>query len=392
MQYKEIVGFSNYLLYVDGRVFNKNSGTFVDVDTRRRYPTVNITSDAGKATKKILHRLVAEHFLPAPECTGMVVNHKDGNRQNAHANNLEWITHSENTQHAHDTGLAKRAKKTTVLWPDGRSEEFASIRLAAEAAGIHLMRVKRRLRKSKNGTFTIDGITFTVHNHDVNTHIQPVVWRNLRDGSEGRYDSIKEFTANHPLTRHAVQERLSFPDHIVHGDGYQIKRLHEFTEWPDIDPRTLDKHFKRYDSLKKANHSRISLSGKRVQVKWLRTGKVETYDSQLALHYQTNVNVTKISQKLATGKECIIRTNGGEFFLLRYESDEPWRVVENVYSSYAAENGSMAVKATNVKTNETSFYVSRGECGLALGLSEGNMHIRLKNAGKVYGDYFFEYL
>lgn len=53
-----------------------------------------------------VHRLVAFHF-----CDGyspkLVVNHKDGNKKNNTANNLEWVTHSENDLHAERIGLRK---------------------------------------------------------------------------------------------------------------------------------------------------------------------------------------------------------------------------------------------------------------------------------------------
>lgn len=62
-------------------------------------PTINGRSWAS------VHRVVYETFngdIPK----GMVINHKDGNKQNNHIENLEICTPSENTIHAYATGLA----------------------------------------------------------------------------------------------------------------------------------------------------------------------------------------------------------------------------------------------------------------------------------------------
>ena len=53
-----------------------------------------------------VHRLVAEAFLPE-WITGqkIEVNHIDGNKLNNSADNLEWVTHSENLLHAYKNKL-----------------------------------------------------------------------------------------------------------------------------------------------------------------------------------------------------------------------------------------------------------------------------------------------
>lgn len=51
-----------------------------------------------------IHRLVAMTFI-VNTYNKPHINHKDGNPLNNVVDNLEWCTHSENMQHAHDTGL-----------------------------------------------------------------------------------------------------------------------------------------------------------------------------------------------------------------------------------------------------------------------------------------------
>lgn len=57
-----------------------------------------------------LHRLVASAFIPNPQ-NKPCVNHKDGNPRNNSADNLEWVTHKENTAHAIRNGLMVPPKK-----------------------------------------------------------------------------------------------------------------------------------------------------------------------------------------------------------------------------------------------------------------------------------------
>ncbi len=51
-----------------------------------------------------IHRIVAKHFVLNPD-KKKIVNHKDGNKHNNAAKNLEWCTMQENAWHARDMGL-----------------------------------------------------------------------------------------------------------------------------------------------------------------------------------------------------------------------------------------------------------------------------------------------
>lgn len=63
----------------------------------------------------MLHRLVAQAFISNPE-NKPFVNHKDGNKLNNHADNLEWCTARENNLHARETGLHRQTKGHKVKY------------------------------------------------------------------------------------------------------------------------------------------------------------------------------------------------------------------------------------------------------------------------------------
>lgn len=77
-----------------------------------------ITNTAGYASVRLpdknhlVHRLVAEAFIPNPENKPQV-NHKDGNKRNNNVNNLEWVTQAENIAHALSHGLFPKDRHRT---------------------------------------------------------------------------------------------------------------------------------------------------------------------------------------------------------------------------------------------------------------------------------------
>ena len=65
----------------------------------------------GKTFRVAVHRFVAKAFI-SRRGNNLQVNHKDGCKVNAFVGNLEWVTPSENMQHAYATGLAKKGEKS----------------------------------------------------------------------------------------------------------------------------------------------------------------------------------------------------------------------------------------------------------------------------------------
>jgi hypothetical protein len=99
-----IAGYKGlYSVADDGRVWSIISNKWLKPVMRNGYCYVTL----GKKQYAI-HRLVAEAFHKNPEDKPQV-NHIDGNKSNNCVDNLEWVTASENKQHAWDTGLCKQS-------------------------------------------------------------------------------------------------------------------------------------------------------------------------------------------------------------------------------------------------------------------------------------------
>lgn len=74
------------------------------------YWEVRLSKD-GITTTQFVHRLLALTYISNP-LGKQFVNHVNGNKADNRLENLEWVTHSENIQHAFDNNLiANRGKK-----------------------------------------------------------------------------------------------------------------------------------------------------------------------------------------------------------------------------------------------------------------------------------------
>ena len=88
-----------YIVDSDGYVLSKRFGTPLKHSINMHgYAMVNLMIN-GKRKGLAVHTAVARTFLNGYQ-DGLQVNHKDGNKLNNNLDNLEWVTGSENMQHA----------------------------------------------------------------------------------------------------------------------------------------------------------------------------------------------------------------------------------------------------------------------------------------------------
>jgi hypothetical protein len=115
----------------------------------------------GKRLTVRVHTLVLEAFL-SKAGPNMVANHKDGNKLNNRSDNLEWITKSQNLQHAYDAGLREQKKDgsqetcRSVLQCDYQGNilnEYPGVRFAERATGIKAISMCIHKRKGRAGGY-----------------------------------------------------------------------------------------------------------------------------------------------------------------------------------------------------------------------------------------------
>lgn len=109
-EWRDIEGYPSYEVSQEGRIRNKRTGYIKKprVDGWGYHQvTLCRLEDGHKASRsKTVHRLVANAFYEGDH-SDLQVNHIDGNKTNNHISNLEFVTGSQNVQHAYDNHFRK---------------------------------------------------------------------------------------------------------------------------------------------------------------------------------------------------------------------------------------------------------------------------------------------
>lgn len=143
---------TKYLIHRCGAVQNSETGQFLKPQNNGKGYLKVYLYIHGKKRSAYIHRLVAEVFVKKPRkrrCDQ--VNHKNGNKKDNRATNLEWMTNGENQKHAYRNGLKPNLKLsskdiTKAAKMRQKGHTFAQI---ADYFGVTASAVSYRIKKLK---------------------------------------------------------------------------------------------------------------------------------------------------------------------------------------------------------------------------------------------------
>lgn len=198
-----------------------------------------------------IHRFVANAFVPnqnnLPE-----VNHKDGNKMNNSASNLEWVTSRENQRHAIENGLQPRGLSTYKgKFTDEQQEEIKKL----WNSGKH---TRREIAKMYGVSHTcINDILNNKYKYATKVNVFETVARpivdalnELRDAWIKEYDEKKKkqiwYTILELLPVSYNQKRTVMMNYEVLANMYKpgSRRNHKLDEWREHKENTctVDTH------------------------------------------------------------------------------------------------------------------------------------------------------
>lgn len=139
--WKDIEGYKGlYQVSNKGRVKSMNyrgigrEGILKPVINSRGYCQVIVYVNSNR-THKLIHRLVAEAFIPNPNNLPQV-NHIDECKLNNHISNLEWCTAEQNMNHGTRNERAATGRSKPVIQYDMNGGRVARYNSTAESARL----------------------------------------------------------------------------------------------------------------------------------------------------------------------------------------------------------------------------------------------------------------
>lgn len=139
--WKPVVGFDDFYIVTDeGNVISLRQGIVMSGRySTSGYLSLTLCGHPGKKMQSTgIHRIVAEAFHGSPPSRKHEVNHRNGIKTDNRAENLEWVSRSENQIHAVKIGLK----------PCGENTHMSKL---TEKQAIEVLSLKGKMSQQKIG-------------------------------------------------------------------------------------------------------------------------------------------------------------------------------------------------------------------------------------------------
>jgi hypothetical protein len=364
--WKEIKGFENYEISNFGKIKNTLTEKILSPKDEGGYLRITLVNSKKNRKTFLVHRLVAQAFIPNPE-NKATVNHKDKDRKNNCVENLEWCTMKEQSEHKKadgkkygtDKGIRKRAIWRCDPTDFKRIERYESYseaanylienKLTTSKPGIIISLLCRYFAKEQDEKF---GFSWELDESDYEDEIWKEIPKEFLNGLENyqisTYGRLKSPAGR---IRSPRITDCGYCEFFIRPKLYKAHRLvaQVFLENPENKPHVNHKDKNRSNNhLSNLEWTTVSENMIHAKTFIINKSKIEKID--LIKHEFIDIKDSVVSnKKMSDKREEVIE------HIISEECDEEFRIIDEVPNYEVSNMGTIRNKSSKSVVKQSDF-------------------------------------